>query len=49
MSYNLWKPAVELLELFVSVEWSSVEQTSHSPTVASILEEDSIAFETSWL
>jgi hypothetical protein len=36
MSYNRWKPAVELLELFVSVEWSSVEQTSHSPTVASL-------------
>jgi hypothetical protein len=37
---------VELLELFADVEWSSVEQTSHSPTATSILVEDLIAFET---
>jgi hypothetical protein len=40
---------VELLELFAAMEWSSVEQTSHSPTAASILVEDLIAFETSGL
>jgi hypothetical protein len=40
---------VELLELFASVEWSSIEQTSHSPIAASILEKDLIAFETSGL
>jgi hypothetical protein len=40
---------VELLELFAAVEWSSVEQTSHLPTAASILVEDLIAFETSSL
>jgi hypothetical protein len=47
--YNLWKMAVELLELVASVEveWSFVEQTSHSPIAASILEEDSTTFETS--
>jgi hypothetical protein len=38
---------VELLELVASMEWSSVEQTSHSPIAASIQKEDSIAFETS--
>jgi hypothetical protein len=41
--------AVEQLELFAYVEWSSTEQTSPSPIAASILEEDSIAFETSGL
>jgi hypothetical protein len=41
--------AVELPKLFAAVEWSFVEQTSHSPTAASILEEDLIAFETSGL
>jgi hypothetical protein len=47
--YNQWKLAVELLELFAAMEWSSIEQTSHSPTAASILVEDLIAFETSGL
>jgi hypothetical protein len=47
--YNRWKPAVELLEFFAAVEWSSVEQTSHLPTAASILVKDFIAFETSGL
>jgi hypothetical protein len=40
---------VELLDFFAAVERSSVEQTLHSPTAASILEEDLIAFETSGL
>jgi hypothetical protein len=46
-----WQPVFELLEIFASVEWSSVEQTLHSPSpiAASILEEDSIAFQTSGL
>jgi hypothetical protein len=40
--------AIELLELVTSMEleWSSIEQTSHSPIVVPILEDDSIAFGT---
>jgi hypothetical protein len=43
--------AFKMLELvaYVEVEWSSIEQTSQSLIVASILEEDSTAFETSGL